>query len=174
MRNNMTRRLVLSSMFAALICIVTMVVRIPVPLVWNGAYINAGDGIIYAASVVLGGPWGAAAAGIGSALADLLTGSSGYAPGTLIIKGLMGLLVGIAAYRKPNWLLYLGVMAVAALWVMVGDTIYEYFVFAGMKIAVAALSIPSNLLQAVGGVLIGLPLALLVRRIVPENWAVAF
>lgn len=173
MQSNLTRRLVLSSLFAALICIVTIVVRIPVPLMWSGAYINAGDSIIYAAGVVLGGPWAAAAAGIGSALADLLTGSSAYAPGTLIIKALMGLLVGVAAYKKPNWLLYMGVMAASALWMMVGYTVYEFFVFAGMNITVAAASIPSNLVQAVGGVIIGLPLAMLVRRILPENWTVA-
>jgi uncharacterized membrane protein len=174
MQNKLTRKLVLSGMFAALICVVTIFVRIPVPLAWNGAYINAGDSVIYTAGVVLGGPWAACASGIGSMLADLLVGSANYAPGTLVIKALMGLIVGMAAFRKQNWFLYLGLMIAAAIWMVVGYTAYEFFFFAGMNIAVESASIPSNLIQAAGGVVIGLPLAMLVRRIIPGNWLDAF
>ena len=42
---------------------------------------------------------GAAAGGIGPALADLLSGYAVYAPGTLVIKGAMGLLAA-ALYRR--------------------------------------------------------------------------
>lgn len=174
MQNKLTRRLVLSGLFAALICAVTALVRIPVPLAWNGAYINMGDSIIYTAGVVMGGPWAAAASGIGSMLADLLTGSASYAPGTLVIKALMGLIVGAAAFRKQSWLRYLCFMMLAALWMVIGYTLYEFFLFAGMNFAVEALAIPPNLFQAAGGVVIGLPLALLVRRVIPANWLDAF
>ncbi len=170
MQNRLTRKLVLSGLFAALICVVTWSIRIPVPLAWNGAYINAGDSIIYVAGVILGGPWAALSAGIGSAIADLLCGAASYAPGTLVIKALMGLVVGFAAHQKPHWSRYLVFMVLSSLVMVVGYTLYEFFVFAGMNVAVVSASILPNLLQAGGGVLIGLPLAIIVRRVVPESW----
>ena len=46
-----------------------------------------GDALVLMSAFLLGPVYGTAAAGIGSALADLLTGYAYYAPGTLIIKG---------------------------------------------------------------------------------------
>ena len=167
MQNKLTRKLVLSGLFAALICVVTLFLKFPVPGP-SGAYVNAGDGVIYAAALALGGPWAAAAAGIGSMLADLLAGVPVYAPATLVIKALMGLVVGAALHgRKAGWLRMLLFMVKGSAVLTVGYGLYELFVF-GM--AVTCASLPYNLIQAAGGVLIGLVLALVVRRVIPESW----
>lgn len=166
MRSQLTRRLVLSALFAALICVATFVVKIPVPGS-PAAYMNAGDAIIYTAGVALAGPWAAAAAGIGSAFADLIVGAPVYAPATLVIKAAMGFIVGAALHgRKASWR-YLLFMIIASLVMVAGYGIYETFLY-GLQPALAYS--PFNLIQAAFGVAIGVPLAILVRRIMPETW----
>lgn len=55
-------------MFAALSCAATMVIQIPIAT----GYLNFGDGLCLLAGWILGPWYGFAAAGLGSALADLL------------------------------------------------------------------------------------------------------
>lgn len=169
MRYRMAMKLVLGALFTALICVVTMFVKSPLSV--GGAYINAGDAMIYAAGIVMSGPWAAAAAGIGSMLADLIVGSP-YLAATLVIKALMGLVVGLALYgRKAGWLRCLLFMGLSSLVMVAGYGAYE-FLFLGYAAFIANL-VP-NLIQAVGGVVIGLFLGQLVRRVVPETWAGIF
>ena len=58
-------------MLAALVCVATMVIKIPSPL--NG-YINLGDCIVLLSGWLLSPVYGFMAAGLGSALADLFAG----------------------------------------------------------------------------------------------------
>lgn len=81
-----TRMLCLTGLFTAIICIATMVIQIPIPL----GYAHLGDCMILLASVCLGKKMGMFAGGVGSALADCLTGFVYWAPATLIIKAAMG------------------------------------------------------------------------------------
>ncbi|MDD7248959.1 MAG: ECF transporter S component [Clostridiales bacterium] len=60
--------MVLSAMFAALSCAATMVIQIPIAT----GYLNFGDSLCLLAGWILGPWYGFAAAGLGSALADLL------------------------------------------------------------------------------------------------------
>lgn len=173
MQNKLTRKLVLGALFTALICVVTLAVKFPVPGA-TGAYVNAGDGIIYAAGLVLSGPWAAVAAGIGSMLADLIVGAAIYAPATLVIKAVMGLVVGMALYgRKANIIRYIAFMVLASLIMTAGYGVYEYFIYSPHGVAALA-NLPFNLIQAVGGVIIGLLLSLVVRRIMPDVWLDTF
>ena len=84
-----TEKIVISAMFASLVCVATMVVKIPSPL--NG-YINLGDAFVLLAGWFISPVYGFLAAGIGSALADLLSGYVTYAPATFLIKGLMAII----------------------------------------------------------------------------------
>ena len=84
-----TKKTVMAALMAALICVATFVVRIPTPL---HGYVNLGDCLVLFAASILS-PWYAAlAAGLGSALADLISGYVIYAPATFVIKALMALL----------------------------------------------------------------------------------
>ena len=95
MSDKKIRTMVLAAVLAALACVATMVVQIPSPM--NG-YVNLGDCFVLLSGWLLGPWWGAAAGGIGSMLADLLLGYGHYAPGTLVIKGLMALVGAGWAY----------------------------------------------------------------------------
>ena len=77
-------KLVFAALFAAITCVVTMMIRLP-SLGPNG-YVNIGDTFVLLSAWIIGGPYGALAAGIGSGLADLLAGYGVYVPGTAIIK----------------------------------------------------------------------------------------
>ena len=95
MSDKKIRTMVMAAVLAALACVATMVVQIPSPM--NG-FVNLGDCFVLLSGWLLGPWWGAAAGGIGSMLADLLLGYGHYAPGTLVIKGLMAL-VGALVFK---------------------------------------------------------------------------
>lgn len=84
MTQKTTLKTVVTALFAALICLATMLVQIPIPA--TGGYANLGDGVILIAAFLIQ-PWSAVvAAGVGSALADVLSGYVAFVPGTLVIK----------------------------------------------------------------------------------------
>ena len=84
-----TQKIVLASMLAALCCVATMIIKIPSPL---KGYLNLGDCIVLLCGWLLSPAYGFAAAGIGSGLADLLSGYVVYAPATFVIKGVMAII----------------------------------------------------------------------------------
>ena len=73
-----------SALFAALSCIGTLIITIPLP---NG-YFNVGDVFVLLAGWCLGPVYGAIAAAIGTALADVISGYTLYALPTFFIKGI--------------------------------------------------------------------------------------
>ena len=92
-KRSLNERVVTTGLMMALVVVMTMIIRVPVPAT-NG-YIHLGDCMIFFSVLLLGWKWGAAAAGIGSALADLFAGYASYAPITLVIKGLMAVVMGL-------------------------------------------------------------------------------
>lgn len=94
------KRLALHGVFTAMIAVLTLFASIPLPAGNGGAYLNAGDAAIYAASYLLGPLGGALTAAIGSAMADVLHGALVYSPATFVIKGLMGLIAGLIFKRS--------------------------------------------------------------------------
>jgi len=117
--------------FAALICVLTMVIVIPIPA--TQGFINIGDAGVMIAGLLFGPVIGGLAGGIGSALADLLLGYTIYAPATLIIKGLEGFVIGIIANpRKNNRKLYVRdilAVIVGGSIMVTGYFIYELILF---------------------------------------------
>jgi uncharacterized membrane protein len=77
----------------AIVFVVTYIIRIPLPFA-SGGYLNIGDTSIYMVAYLLGGPAGAIAGAIGSAMSDLAAGYALYAAPTAVIKGLMGFVCG--------------------------------------------------------------------------------
>ncbi len=125
MENQKVRKLVLSALMAALVYVATSIIQIPSPV--NG-YVNLGDCFVLLSGWLLGPWYGAAAAGIGSMLVDLLSGYGHYVPGTLIIKGLDALVAALifrALGRGKTAMLVSGI---------VGETIMVlgYFAYASM------------------------------------------
>jgi uncharacterized membrane protein len=135
-----SRKITQAAMAAAVIFLVTWTVKLPIP---GGGYINLGDTVIYLSAFLFGGPAAAAAAALGSALADVAAGYVIYAPATFVIKGIMGLAAGLlcAGRRFPSYLLacILGGAIMTG-----GYALYELAVFGG---AYALANIPYNLIQ---------------------------
>lgn len=99
MRSNI-RVLTYTALMTAFVFITTSVIKIPIP--FTNGYIHAGDTAIFLGGILLGPVHGAIAAGIGSAMADLLGGYAHWAIPTLLIKGLMGFIIGYFSSEKRN------------------------------------------------------------------------
>lgn len=93
-------KMVYTALLAALICVATFIIKVPMP-VTNG-YTHIGDGFIFIAVILLGGRNGALAAAIGASLADILGGYAVYALPTFIIKGLMALIMAFVISKMNN------------------------------------------------------------------------
>lgn len=89
-----TNRIVMTGIMTSLIMVATMIIRIHIP--FTQGYVHLGDAVIFLAVLVLGKKYGTFAAGVGSALADLLSGYAYYAPWTFAVKALMAFVVGAA------------------------------------------------------------------------------
>ncbi len=89
-----TKKIIMTGLMMALVTVSTMVLMVPVP--FTNGYIHLGDSMIFLSVLILGWRYGAVAAGVGSALADLFVGYANWAPWTLCIKGLMALMMGLA------------------------------------------------------------------------------
>jgi len=92
-----TFKIVITALFAALICVATMLVQIPIPA--TGGYANLGDGIILICAFLMNPLYAVIAAGIGSMLADILAGYMSFALGTLVIKAGVALIASLV-YRR--------------------------------------------------------------------------
>ena len=90
--NNKMVLLTSTAVMTALVCVMTMVIKIPSP---TKGYLNLGDCSVLLAGWLLGPLYGAFAAGVGSAFADLISGYFIFVPGTLIIKGLMAVAIAV-------------------------------------------------------------------------------
>ena len=77
MKNKKLTKLVICGMFAAITCVATMVIQIPSPM---SGYINLGDCVVLLGAFLLGPVYGAVAGGVGSMLADLISGYVIYVP----------------------------------------------------------------------------------------------
>jgi uncharacterized membrane protein len=150
--------LVLTALFAALTCVATMVLVVPSP---TGGYMNLGDAVVLLGAFLLGPVYGAVAAGVGAALADLLSGYTIYVPATLVIKACMGLLAG-AGYRSFGRKGLAPCAVVSEAVMVVGYWLYDGLLM--RSLTSAAVGIPSNLVQAVFGIAVSLLLMLALRR----------
>lgn len=68
--NKNLKTILLAALFAALEFVVTYLISFPIPII-QGAYVNAGDTVLYLGACYIGGIWSALSAGIGSMLADI-------------------------------------------------------------------------------------------------------
>ena len=149
-----TQKIVMAAMLAYLCCVATMIIKIPSPL---KGYINLGDCVVLLSGWLLPPVYGFAAAGIGSALADVFSGYVIYAPATFVIKGIMAIIVHFCfngMHKKtgntPSRIIG-GVLAET-------EMILGYFIFEGFMygFAPSAVNIPANGVQGIAGLMIGL------------------
>jgi len=149
-------------MLAALTCVATMVIKIPSPL--NG-YINLGDCIVLLSGWLLSPVYGFMAAGLGSALADLLAGYVTYAPATFLIKGLMALIAfgGFKFMSRQLGKVTSRIVSGAAAEVIMaaGYWVFEGFLYG---FGASAVNIPANALQGIAGLILGIIIVSIFER----------
>ena len=149
-----TKKMVIAAMFAALACVATMAIRIPTP--GTGGYIHPGDAVVILCGIFLNPGAAFLAAGMGSAMADLLGGYFLYVPITFVIKGLVAFLAG-HAFRRLSGHLKNRTVAVAicglidVALVAGGYCFCESFIYGT---AAAFASVPATLIQGASGLVI--------------------
>ena len=159
--NSKIRAITYGGILSAVILLATYIIKFPIP--GGYGYINFGDGAIFAAAAVLG-PFAAICAALGSVLADLLAGFPQYMLPTLLIKGTMGLIAGFTLSRLPQikWPGQLILFAACEIIMVGGYFLSEIFLYG---IAAAAGTLIFNALQGLAGIVTGLAIVPLARRI---------
>ena len=123
-----TKNIAFTAMFTALVTVATCVIQIPSPA--GQGYINLGDTMIFVCAALFNPVAALIAGGIGSALADVFVGYAFYAPYTLVVKGIEGLVAGllIAGLKKIKMPFIVNCIistVIAALWMSVGYFLSE-------------------------------------------------
>lgn len=154
----------ITSIFAALVCVLTMTVSIPVPA--TGGYINIGDLGVMLAGLIFGPIIGFLSGGIGSALADIFIGYPNWAIWTFLVKGLEGFLVGLIANprvfnRKRSYKDILAVI-MGGLLMVFGYFLVELLVF-NFGIVSSLTEVPGNLFQFIFGAIGSIFLIIILR-----------
>lgn len=164
-RTEKTYTIVMTAMMTCLVLLTTYTFKIPTPF---QGYVHLGDAMIFLSVLTVGKKNGAFAAGVGSAMADLLGGYVAFAPWTLVIKALMAFVMGIfidAMTKKQRKTIKLagvplieivGMIIAGAVMVLgygVADAVLAGNIWTGI------LSMPANCGQFAAGVIIASILA---------------
>jgi uncharacterized membrane protein len=161
------------AVMTAVTAVFTIMIRVPIPA--TKGYFNFSDVAVFFTSFALGPFAGAVAGGLGTALADVVSGFPQWAPISLLAHGLEGLLAGLIASvaarggegvaRGQRVALSWIAGAIVGSIVMIGLYLAGGSVLAGFGAAVA--EVPFNVVQGVVGAVLGSGLALVVHRAYP-------
>lgn len=150
---NTTRKIVITALFSALTCVATLIIRIPSPI---GGYLNVGDALVILSGGMLSPLFAFLAGGLGSLLADVISGYMIYAPATFLIKGAMALTVslgGVLLKRKMKaFVSQICLGAIAEVIMVLGYYVFEGFIYGFIP---AAVNIIPNAVQGAVGLVFG-------------------
>lgn len=161
MKKIQVKELCMSALGICLVFCATFLIKIP-----NGfqGYFNCGDGMILAFAPFVNPLFAFLIGGVGSAIADIVSGYASYALFTLVIKGIEGLLIStlISKFISKSF-----VFALGAIWMIIGYFIADSFVNQSLWIGV--LSMPVNIVQGITGCILGLILYPILKKIHKEE-----
>ena len=158
--DNKTRPLVITALMISLVVLGTLLFRVPIPM--TQGYIHLGDTMICLGVMLLGKRNAAAAAGIGSAAADILGGFAYWAPWSLVIKFAMAFTAGLIIEKRSirrgssegRSLLYATAMTAGGLVMCAGYLIAERLMYGSW--AAAFIALPWNFGQFTAGIVFSL------------------
>ena len=167
-KKTIAEKLSFTALFAALCCVGTLVIVIPLPY----GYFNAGDIFVLLAGWCLGPVYGPVAAAIGSSLADVLSGFILYAPVTFVVKGVDAFIAYYVWYAAKRFLFKgkadIAARAVSAVlaeaWMVLGYFAFECVLYGA---AGGAASLAGNALQGGSAVVCGTVLVVCLYKIKP-------
>lgn len=172
-------KVALTGLMAALV-FASNLITIKIPLGADITRIHLGNACMLFAAMLLGGPLGGTAAGLGSMLYDLTDASFvSSAPFTLVFRFLMGFTCGSIAHfggreGKNAKFNIIGAIAGSALYVMLylGKTFIVKHYIEGMTLDASMVLVMqksiASIFNAVVGVVISVPLATAARRLIPR------
>jgi uncharacterized membrane protein len=170
-RFGVTVKLTLAAVFAALVFVVTSQIP-PIPIPATSGYFNVGETVIYVAALLFGASVGALSGGIGAMLADIYLGFGVFAPGTLVIKGIEGAIVGFLNLKLKKYIQNVTLCAVISVIVGGSEMVAGYFLYEqlalGLSFSVALAEAPFNAVQMLVGLIIALPIMHAVLRVFPQ------
>lgn len=146
----------------ALVCVFTMVVRIPL----GSGYLNLCDVAIAFCAYTLGPVTALVAGGVGPALADLAGGYGQWAIVSFVVHGLEGLLMALVL-KATKWSLA-GKIISAVLCILIVPL--GYYVLSGAFLVgfeAALADIPGNFIQSTVGAILGFALSQAVVKAYP-------
>ena len=108
-----TRKLTMSALFTAMVCVATLFIHLPVPM--TGGYVHIGDALIYLAATMMPMPYAIASAVVGAGLADAMGGYYVYIFPTAIIKMLMVLPLSSKSEKIVSVRNVIGLVAASAI-----------------------------------------------------------
>ena len=171
----MLRKIVLASVLAAGVTVLTFFIKIPS----HNGYIHLGDALIYLTAALLPAPIAMVCAGLGGMLADALGGYTLYIIPTLIIKALLVIPFsskGSKIMTKRNIIAlpiaslittlgyYVAEVVLVSLSSAGADGFMSYLLSPAPWTAVLY-SVPGSIMQAVGSAVVFVPLAIALDKI---------
>ncbi len=161
-KNDPVMQMVATALVMALICVATMIIKIPIPM--TEGYVHLGDAMIFLGVLILGKNRGALAAGVGSALGDLFAGYAAWIPWTLGIKFLMAFIMGLAIEKAAGKFPLVEVLAMLLAGVeMVAGYYFAASLMTGNWVVPLA-SIPWNIGQFVMGIILAVVFAAVLEK----------
>ncbi|OVE65294.1 ECF transporter S component [Clostridium diolis] len=161
-----TKDMVETALLTALVFVATAFINIRLPMLATGGLVHLGTVMLFVTAIVFGKEKGAIAAAVGMAIFDLSSGWALWAPFTFIVRGIMGYMVGAIAWSRNeegnSIVLNLLAIVLSGIWMIAGYYITEGILYGNWASPVA--SIPGNVTQIVIGLLLGLPIAKVLRR----------
>ena len=162
-----TREMTLTALLVALVFISTKFINFKLPISINGGLVHMGNTMLFMSAIVFGSKKGAAAGAIGMGMFDILSGFAVWAPFTILIRGVMGFIIGTIANAHgrdgKSFVWNLVAIIIAGLWMLASYYSAEGLIYGNWLTPIT--SIPGNILQIVFGAVIGLPLASALKRI---------
>jgi uncharacterized membrane protein len=160
-----TRTLVFGALGVALMWVVTAFLQVPM-FGSGGGYVHLGDTVLFVFAAVGGPVIGAMTGGVGGLLADLYLGYPVYAVFTLVIKAVQGLVVGLMVAKSKRVGVYIGSLAIAGTWMVVGYFLTELVVYSW---EVAIVGIIGNTIQIVVNMMLAVIVYPSIRRLHNAN-----
>lgn len=154
-----TKKMVRYAVLIALTTVLTMTIQIPT--VATNGYLNLGDMVVFIAALTLGKKGGFIVGGFGSAMADILTSYTHYAPITFIVKGLEGYIAGRILETEIGKKMPVLATVVGGVFMALGYYIAEIFMYGPIA---SLASVPGNLVQGLFGALSSIALYTAIKK----------
>jgi len=166
MKQSRTDKLTYIALLTAMSTLLVAFPRFPSPY---GGIIHLGDVAIYITAIFFGPLAGAFVGGVGHSIANIIFGPQMFAPFTLVIKAIMGLIVGLIAYRQTKeslriWIAFLCSLSI----LLVGYFFASTWLFGADRLEMAPVPLSfaiSNSIQWITSIGVTLALLPIVKKI---------